>query len=210
MNFLNSHTFQRLFDIMKYGLALSICIVLFSCTKEVQSQEGSSNKIDILVDTDLGGDPDDIQSLFRLLHYSDYLNVKGIISTPDVGNPNHPWDTIPNVEVIKDWIKRIDLDYLRSLGYTDLMSESEVLEVVRAGVWGARQPGPGQNTEGTDFIIELAKQYSPENPLWIAVWGAMTSTAQALHDAPEIAPNIRIYFIGTTNTLTDTLSRNFV
>ena len=182
---------------------------LFGCSQD-KMQETTLNKIDILVDTDLGGDPDDIQSLFRLLHYSDYLNIKGIISTPDLGNPNHPWDTIPNVELIKDWIKRVDLDYLRGLGYTDLMSEKEVLNGVRAGVRGARQPGPSQNTEGTDYIIELAREYSPENPLWILVWGAMTSTAQALHDAPEIAPNIRIYFISSSNTQTDTLSRNFV
>ncbi|WP_194776776.1 nucleoside hydrolase-like domain-containing protein [Pararhodonellum marinum] len=192
-------------------ISFSVLILCFlNCSRLDQNHELPTDKIDILVDTDLGGDPDDIQSLFRLLHYSDYLQVKGIVSTPDVDNPNHPWDTIPNVEVIKEWIKRIDLDYLRNLGYSELMSEAEALEVVRAGVWGARQPGPGQQTEGTDYIIDLARQYSPENPLWILVWGAMTSTAQALHDAPDIAPNIRIYFIGTSNTLTDTLSRNFV
>jgi hypothetical protein len=195
---------------MKYSIIWLLIMSFIGCSRAETLNETETRKIDIIVDTDLGGDPDDIQSLFRLLHYSDYLNVRGIISTPDVGNPNHPWDTIPNVELIKEWIKRVDLDYLRGLGYTDLMSESEVLDVVRAGVKGARAPGPGQNTEGTDYIIERARQYTPENPLWILVWGAMTSTAQALHDAPDIAPNIRVYFISSSNTQTDTLSRNFV
>lgn len=32
----------------------------------------------VYVSTDLGGDPDDIQSLYRLIHYSDVLKVEGI------------------------------------------------------------------------------------------------------------------------------------
>jgi hypothetical protein len=31
----------------------------------------------VLVSTDLGGDPDDIQSLYRLIHYSNVLRVEG-------------------------------------------------------------------------------------------------------------------------------------
>nr|MDX1981099.1 hypothetical protein [Bryobacteraceae bacterium] len=39
----------------------------------------------VLVSTDLGGDPDDIQSLYRLLHYSDVLRVEGTVSSPGPG-----------------------------------------------------------------------------------------------------------------------------
>ena len=38
----------------------------------------------------------------------------------------------------------------------------------------------------------------------------MTTLAQALYDEPAIAPNIRIYSIGSTNTQLDSLSRNFL
>ena len=34
----------------------------------------------VLVSTDLGGDPDDTQSLIHLLHYSDILKIEGILS----------------------------------------------------------------------------------------------------------------------------------
>lgn len=167
-------------------------------------------KINILIDTDLGGDPDDIQSLFRVLHYSDYFHIRGIVSTPNLGNPNHPWDTIPQTEVIKHWVQRVDLDYLHQMGYTNLMNEAEVLEGIRKGAQRYGAPGPGFNTEGSDFIIRTAKQYSSETPLWILVWGAFTTVAQALHDDSSIAPNIRIYYIGSTNTQTDSLSRNYI
>jgi hypothetical protein len=56
---------------------------------------------DNAMDTDLCGDPDDIQSLCRELHYTVVLKSKGILSTPRVYNANHPQDTIANTEVIK-------------------------------------------------------------------------------------------------------------
>ena len=43
---------------------------------------------------------------------------------------------------------------------------------------------------GADLIIELAREATPEQPLWVAVLGAATNTASALLMAPEIAPNL--------------------
>ena len=60
--------------------------------------------------TDLGGDPDDIQSLYRLIHYSDILRVEGIVSSPGPGAKN-------SAAKVKDWIKRVDPDYLRRKGH---------------------------------------------------------------------------------------------
>lgn len=94
---------------------------------------------DIIIDTDLGGDPDDIQSLFRAVHYSDVLKIKGIVSTPNSDKTDHPWDTIPNKELIKTWIQRIDVDHLRAKGFSNLMSEKELLASVKVG---SQESGP--------------------------------------------------------------------
>lgn len=194
----------------KECILLLAIITLLSCHSVEQAASPIATTYDIVIDTDLGGDPDDIQSLFRALHYTDVLKIKGILSTPDVDNPNHPWDTIANTEVIKHWIMRVDLDHLRKMGHQALMPEADVLNVVYAGVRGKGPPERGRATEGTRHLIETAKKYTPDNPLWVLVWGAMTSVAQALYDAPDIAPNIRIYSIGSSNTITDSLSRQFV
>ena len=61
----------------------------------------------VYVSTDLGGDPDDIQSLYRLIHYSDVLKVEGI------GSCTVPGST-PRADVIREWIQRVDGDHLRS------------------------------------------------------------------------------------------------
>lgn len=88
----------------------------------------------MIIDTDLGGDPDDIQSLFRAVQYSDILKIKGIVATPCNHIENHPWDTVPRVKLIKNWIRRIDMEHLRKKGYTSLVDEETLLSLVKQGV----------------------------------------------------------------------------
>lgn len=42
------------------------------------------------------------------------------------------------------------------------------------------------------------------------VWGSLTDVTQALHDDPSIADKIRIYYIGSSNTVNDPDSRDYV
>ncbi|MBC6999915.1 nucleoside hydrolase-like domain-containing protein [Cytophaga sp. FL35] len=186
------------------------CIQSSNTLLGYQPPENLETTFDVIIDTDLGGDPDDIQSLFRAVHYSDILKIKGIISTPNSDKNHHPWDTIPNVKLIKNWVKRIDVDHLRRKGYTHLMTEEELLLSVKEGSQSKGAPSTLRSSEGSNWIIATARNYTRDQPLWILVWGSMTTTAQALHDAPDIADKIRIYYIGSTNTLHDTESRNFV
>jgi hypothetical protein len=160
----------------------------------------------ILVSTDLGGDPDDIQSLVHMLHYSDILKIEGIVSTTGPGST-------PRAELIREWVRRVDLDHLRAQGFTDLMSEDEVLAVVEQGATEAGAPRVDGETAGSRRIIERALADDPEGhgrPLWVLVWGSLTDVAQALHDAPAIADRIRIYAIGSSNTVNDPASRDYI
>jgi hypothetical protein len=147
----------------------------------------------VFVSTDLGGDPDDIQSLYRLLHYSDQMAIEGIISSPGPGAEN-------SADKIRNWIREIRVDDLRSNGQMALISESKALGLVRQGLTEPGAPGEGRATDGSGL----------NRPLWVQVWGSMTDVAQALHDAPEIAPRIRIYSIGSSNTMADPAARDWL
>jgi hypothetical protein len=160
----------------------------------------------VLVSTDLGGDPDDIQSLVHLLHYSDILRLEGLLSTAGPGST-------PRAENVREWVRRVDLDYLRSRGHSGLMSEAEVLGLVRQGATEARAPENDADTPGSRLLVERALAPDPESlgrPLWVLVWGSLTDVAQALHDEPAIADRIRIYYIGSSNTTNDSMSRDYV
>ena len=160
----------------------------------------------VFVSTDLGGDPDDIQSLYRLLHYSDVMAVEGIISSPGPGAEN-------SADKIRRWIREVRVDSLRAKGHPELIAEAAALALVRQGLTEPGPPGPGRATDGSRLLIERAKADDPAGlgrPLWVQVWGSMTDVAQALHDAPEIAGRIRIYSIGSSNTVADPAARDWV
>lgn len=160
----------------------------------------------VLVSTDLGGDPDDIQSLYRLIHYSDVLKVEAITSCTGPGST-------PSADLIRGWIQRVDVDHLRACGHSDLMDEASLLKNVVQGAVTKGAPSAARRTEASDRIIARAHAEDPERlgrPLWVLVWGSITDVAQALHDDPSIAPRIRINFIGSSNTKHDPESREYV
>ena len=88
----------------------------------------------VLVSTDLGGDPDDIQSLYRLIHYSDVLKVEGITSCTGPGST-------PSADLIRHWIQRVDVEHLRAKSHPKLMTEETLLGSVVQGTPTPGRPG---------------------------------------------------------------------
>jgi len=68
----------------------------------------------------------------------------------------------------------------------------------QGAVEGAGWQGFGTPTEGSEWIVRCARRDDPR-PLWVLVWGGIEDLAQALHDAPEIGPKLRVYLIGGPN-----------
>jgi hypothetical protein len=166
---------------------------------------GGQTTYRVLVSTDLGGDPDDIQSLYRLAHYSDILKVEGIVSSPGPGAKN-------SAAKIREWLLRIDIETMRR-GHRELTDEASLVGALRQGAYHPGAPSKARVTEGSKFIIERAHAPDPEGKgrvLWILVWGSLTDVAQAIHDDPAIVPKIRIYYIGSSNTRADLASRDYL
>lgn len=159
-------------------------------------------KFRVLISTDLGGDPDDIQSLYRLVHYSDVLQVEGIVSSPGPGAKH-------SADKIRDALKRIDVERMRRNGHKELMSETKLLKLVRQGAMDAGAPSVERRNDGSDLIIARARA-KDSRPLWVLAWGSATDVAQALHDDPSIASKIRLYTIGANNTRRDPAARQYV
>lgn len=146
----------------------------------------------VVVSTDIGGtDPDDFQSLVHLLLYACDLDLEGLVSSPyGPGRKEHILEVIdcyatdyPN---LKTYSNRYPTpDALRAI---TKQGETEI-----APYAGIRRP-----TEGSQWIIECARRDDPR-PLYLLVWGGLEDLAQALHDAPEILPKLRVYWIGGPN-----------
>ena len=146
----------------------------------------------VLISSDIGGtDPDDFQSAIHLLMYSDALQIEGLVASPyGNGRKGHFLDMIDLYEEDLPQLRKhnselTDPDQLRSL-------------CKQGGISNAPYKGYSEATEGSEWIIKCAKKPS-DQPLWVLVWGGIEDVAQALHDAPEIKENIRVYWIGGPN-----------
>ncbi len=165
-----------------------VIFALFQGTLAVHAQ----TKPRILISTDIGGtDPDDFQSMIHLLMYADRFQIEGLVSSP-YGDGRK-----------KDILDMIDL-YEKDLGklkkHSSGFPDPEALRKVckQGAIPEAPYKGYATVTEGSDWIISCARKKS-DQPLWILVWGGIEDLAQALHDAPEIKENIRVYWIGGPN-----------
>jgi hypothetical protein len=159
----------------------------------LRAQQPVPVKPRLLVSTDIGGsDPDDNQSLTHLLMYSDRFHLEGLVSSPSYGQGSK-----------REILRMIDL-YAQDLPKLNrhqkgLATPSHLRSVTKQGRQGnAPYAGHTTATEGSNWIITCARKKSTQ-PLWILGWGGLEDLAQALHDAPDIARNIRVYWIGGPN-----------
>lgn len=146
----------------------------------------------ILVSSDIGGtDPDDFQSMIHLMMYSDLFQIEGLVSSPyGDGRKKHFLDMIDLYE--KDFPKLTTHN-------KNLAKPNDLRKVCKQGtIPSAPFKGYNTATEGSEWIIKCAKLKSNQ-PLWVLVWGGLEDLAQALHDAPEIGKNIKVYWIGGPN-----------
>lgn len=182
---------------MKTNAVLSAVLLGLSCgaawcaAKEIDGTPIESRRR-VIVSTDIGGtDPDDFQSMVHLLAYADCFGIEGLISSPyGPGRKEHILRVI-------DLYQR---DYDRLGTYSDRYPAPEALRAIakQGAVEGAGAEGFGSPTEGSEWIVRCARREDPR-PLWVLVWGGIEDLAQALHDAPDILPKLRVYFIGGPN-----------
>jgi len=146
----------------------------------------------VLVSTDIGGtDPDDFQSMVHLLVYADCFDIEGLISSPyGPGRKEH----------ILEVIDCYENDYANLKTYSDQYPTPDALRAISKQGETERAPYAGvrRSTEGSQWIIECARRDDPR-PLYVLIWGGIEDLSQALHDAPDILPKLRVYWIGGPN-----------
>ena len=147
----------------------------------------------VIVSTDIGGtDPDDFQSMVHFLVYADLFDVEGIVSSPyGPGRKEH----------VLQVIDRYESDYAKLVRHSNRYPRPDDLrQITKQGAIDSGAPAAGRSTEGSEWIVRCARK-SDARPLWVLVWGGIDDLAQALHDAPDILPKLRVYFIGGPNKM---------
>ncbi len=186
-------------------LALS-CLAVSVAHAEIKKSEESDKKVTaiggalaghryrVIVSTDIGGtDPDDFQSMVHLLLYADCFDIEGLVSSPY--GPGRKEDIL---KVLGYYAQ----DYANLKTHSDKYPKPDALRAIakQGAIEGPGFAGVSRSTEGSDWIVRCARRDDPR-PLYVLVWGGIEDLAQALHDAPDILPKLRVYFIGGPNKM---------
>lgn len=181
---------------MKRLLPGVLALLLFgACSSE------STSRHRILVSTDIGGtDPDDNQSMIHLLMYANEFDIEGLVSSPSFGEGSKE-EILRMIDEYEQDLPKLQEGLHRTYGKSrgHYPTPDELRAIAKQGRReGAPLCGYDKPTEGSEWIVACARKRD-ERPLWVLVWGALEDVAQALHDAPDIADRIRIYWIGGPN-----------
>ena len=174
--------------------AIAIGALLVLGADRVAADVPAGNRHRVLVSTDIGGtDPDDFQSMVHLLLYADVLDIEGLIASPF--GPGRKADILRVIGAYEQ-------DYPRLVTHSARYPRPDALRAItkQGAIDRTGPPGVGEPSEGSDWIVRCARRDDPR-PLYVLVWGGIEDLAQALHDAPDILPKLRVYFIGGPNKM---------
>lgn len=174
---------------------LSGMLMLNSCSAQKRDKNELGPELSkhrVIVSTDIGGtDPDDFQSMVHLFLYADTLEIEGLISSPfGPGRKEH----------ILQVIDQYEKDFPNLKAYSGKYPAPDTLRSItkQGAIDVAGYAGFDKPTEGSEWIVKCARK-EDARPLYILVWGGIEDLAQALHDAPDILPKLRVYYIGGPN-----------
>ena len=152
--------------------ALLTCVAILSAAERPR----------LAVLTDIGGDPDDQQSMIRLMVYANELDLELLIATA-AGTPGELKESITR----PDLIRRIIDAYGEVLPNLQRHAKGwPAVESLRGRVVsgnplrGRMHVGTGHDTAASRALIDRIDAGSPERPLNVTVWGGQTDLAQAL------------------------------
>ena len=193
-----------------YGLIL---LFLMFSLRFLSAQEIQKCRVIIL--TDVENEPDDTESLVRLLLYSNMLDIKGIIVTTSVHMKKevHP----ESVQKVINAYGKVRENLLKhEPGFPEAIS---LLQLVKQGIpeYGMGGVGKDKDSPGSEWIIRILDENDPR-PLWICVWGGPNTLAQALYkirltrseaDVTKLIKKLRVYTISDQDDSGIWMRKNF-
>jgi hypothetical protein len=132
----------------------------------------------LVVLTDIENEPDDTESLVRLLLYANDIELRGLVATTSTHlrggvHPESIRRVIGRYAQVLPQLRRHDPAY---------PSDAELLARVVPGQpgYGLAAIGAGRDTPGSELLLRELQRRDPR-PLWVSVWGGANTLAQALH-----------------------------
>ncbi len=158
----------------------------------------SYTKPRIIVTTDITNEPDDQQSMIRLLVYANNYDIEGLIGSTGIWKLSDPatdviHECIDAYGKVRDNLVQHDKDY---------PSEQYLHDITKTGNRGYGMSAVGERgSEGANLIIRAVDK-DDSRPVWLLAWGGANTIAQAIwtvresrshEELDEFIGKIRVY-----------------
>ncbi|MFV2103933.1 nucleoside hydrolase-like domain-containing protein [Micromonospora sp. LOL_024] len=130
--------------------------------------------------TDLGADPDDLQSLVRMLVTVNEVDLEGLITVTSCWRPTQSASnmaTLLNPQLTAYGQALPNLQKHAS-GYPSLAYLQSISKLGQTG-YGMGDVGAGKDSDGSELIIASVDK-DDSRPVWVNLWGGANTLAQAL------------------------------
>ncbi len=155
----------------------------------------------LIVLSDIENEPDDSQSMVRLLLYANQIDIEALIATTSVHMKSRV--APETMQAIIAAYGKVQPNLLKhEKGYPDAKSLS-ALVTQGLPAYGMTAVGDGKDSPGSERIIALIEKDDPR-PVWVSVWGGANTLAQALHkikqtrtpeETARLIAKLRVYTI---------------
>ncbi|WP_231615313.1 nucleoside hydrolase-like domain-containing protein [Novipirellula artificiosorum] len=140
-------------------------------------QNGENDKPRIIVTTDLGADPDDEQSMVRLLVSANEFDIEGLIVSTGCWKKTQT-DTQMLDKLVDAYGKCVGNLSVHATGFPSV-DYLKSISVMGQKNFGMSDVGDGKDSPGSDLIITSVDKDDPR-PVWVGAWGGANNAAQAI------------------------------
>ena len=169
----------------------------------------------LIVLTDIGADPDDQQSLVRLLLYSNQIDIEGIVATTSCWQQSRVRPEL--ITAIVEAYGKVQPNLLQHEPGFPSADDLHLRTKTGRPEYGMQGVGEGKDSDGSDWIIR-ALEKDDDRPVWISVWGGANTLAQALftidrtksrEEARRLVAKLRVYTISDQDDSGSWIRRTF-
>ena len=170
--------------------------------------------------TDIGGDPDDQQSMIRLMTYANEFEIELLLASAS-GTPGELKQAITKPELIREIVDAYGVvrPNLQKHAHGWPTAEELRQRIVSGNPnRGRANIGAGHDTAGSRRLLERIDAGTATSPLNIAIWGGQTDFAQVLWRVKsergpdgwrEFVKKFRVYDIADQDGIADWLRAEF-
>jgi hypothetical protein len=176
---------------------------------------GNDPKPRLFVLTDVSNEPDDEESLVRLLVYSNEYDLEGIVATTSTWLREKPREDLIRRDV--DAYEQVRSNLSQHAPNYPTANQLRAVTAAGQAHYGIAAVGEGKGSAGSRLLAAAAER-EDSRPLWVSIWGGANTLAQALrdlratHSAEEIqkiVARLRVYSISDQDDAGPWLRKEF-